>query len=160
LFIPGWREWQSVRSEEKLPDYLEKYVDELVKKLGAEDWQAREEATDQLIAIGPIIRKRIEKELVNPDTEIKLRAQQIGFALKWKEAFTTRIDKFVTQIRKRTITDQTFLQQSFQFLSGDESIYMFTDLLRDANQPPELRRMVAQSLQNSHNVNLNRFWRI
>ena len=143
-----------LQSENALPNYLEKYIDELVQKLGADDWQMREEATDQLIAIGPIIRKRIEKELANPDAEIKLRAVQIGFALKWKEAFTSRIDKFVGQIRKRTITDQAFLQQSFQFLSGDESIYMFTDLLKDAGQPPELRRMVVQSLQSAHNINL------
>ncbi|MBI4835441.1 MAG: HEAT repeat domain-containing protein [Planctomycetes bacterium] len=134
-------------TETKLPDYFKKYADEAVKRLGAEDWQARESAMDELIMLGPAVMPLVQKEMDNSDPEIKLRARHVNLALRWKAAFAQRIDKFITQVRKGTIDDMELLMQSLQFLRGDESVYILIDLLKDSKQTQQSRQKIVQAFQ-------------
>lgn len=130
-----------------LPDYFKKYAEDALKRLGAEDWQARESAMDELIMLGPSVMPLVQKEFDNPDPEIKIRAKQVNFALRWKAAFAQRIDKFIVQVRKGTIDDMDLLMQSLQFLKGDESVYILIDLLKDPKQTLQSRQKIVQAFQ-------------
>jgi HEAT repeat protein len=130
-----------------LPDYFKKYADDAVKRLGAEDWQARESAMDELIMLGPAVMPLVQKELGNSDPEIKLRVKHVEFALRWKAAFDQKIDKFIAQARKGAIDDIDLLKQSIQFLGGDEYVYILVDLLKDSKQTQQSRQKIVQVFQ-------------
>ncbi len=51
-------------------------VDSLIEQLGAADFQAREAATEKLIALGPKAVPALEKALLSDDPEVNWRAQQ------------------------------------------------------------------------------------
>lgn len=64
---------EKIESDEK----VQKRIAELVEKLGAFDWEAREEATKELIKIGRAAIPSLEEALKSDDAEIKWRAEHI-----------------------------------------------------------------------------------
>ena len=52
-------------------------IEELVRRLGEDDWKQREAAQRRLLEIGPAAKDRVEAVLSDPDPEIATRAEQI-----------------------------------------------------------------------------------
>jgi len=73
-------------------------IKELIRQLGADDWQTRETATKELIKIGKPIEPPLYEALQSKDPEIRLRAQMIWDAIHalpklqaiWQELTATR----------------------------------------------------------------------
>lgn len=61
----------------QLTDEQLNQIKELISKLGADDWQTREEATQALIKMGRAIEPLIKQLLENPDPEVQTRAKYI-----------------------------------------------------------------------------------
>jgi len=61
----------------QLAEEAPKNVDALIKQLGADSFEAREEATRRLQAMGPQIAPQIERAAKVPDAEVASRARQI-----------------------------------------------------------------------------------
>ncbi|MEW6026771.1 MAG: HEAT repeat domain-containing protein [Planctomycetota bacterium] len=133
---------------EPYPETLNKRINELIRQLGSDDWPAREKATDELIEIGPAAKEALQKALDSSDAEIRERAQKIIPLIRWKEAFTLRLNKFMTQLRAGKFDDPVLFQDVTAFLSRDESIFIMLELLKDPNQSPATRQQIASALGN------------
>ncbi|MDI6733159.1 MAG: HEAT repeat domain-containing protein [Planctomycetota bacterium] len=133
-------------------EYLNNRIQELIKQLGSEDYQQREKATDELIEISAPAKESVQKALTNPDTEIRERAQTILPLILWKEAFTKRLNRFISQLRANKIEDQTLFQDVTTFLSRDESAFILVEFLKTPNQPTQIRQQITNTLANISSV--------
>lgn len=129
-------------------EILKPHIEELVQQLGADDWETRERATEELIALGSWVRPSLEVALKSQDAEVRTRARQIRIALRWKQAFLKRLDKLTTQLRQGTSLDQHLLNEVISFLSKGESCLVLVDLLREPAQPVLARQRIANALSN------------
>ena len=139
-------------SAETFSETLAKRINELIRQLGGDDWQAREKATEELIEIGPLAKDEIQKALNNPDAEIRERAQKIIPLIQWKEAFIKRLNRFISQLRTGKFEDAVLFQDVMMFLGRDESAFIMLDVLKDANQSPAIRQQIASALGNNSAV--------
>lgn len=131
--------------------------DDLVKQLGSVNWEEREKATDELIAIGLPAKTAIENALTNPDAEVRSRAQQIKTLLQWKEAFSSRLDRFISQLRKGAITEPNLMRDVVAFISREESApYLMMELIKNPAQPIAIRQQVAYELSNVYQSAFNK----
>jgi hypothetical protein len=66
----------------KLPYPLKQEIENLIKLLGADDWETREKATQDLIAIGRPAVGLVKEALNSTDPEVKMRARLILGSIK------------------------------------------------------------------------------
>ncbi|MBI4712301.1 MAG: HEAT repeat domain-containing protein [Planctomycetes bacterium] len=131
--------------------------DELVKQLGSVNWEEREKASDELIAIGLPAKTSIENALSSSDAEVRARAQQIKTLLQWKEAFSSRLDRFINQLRKGAITEPNLMRDVVVFISREESApYLMTELIKNPAQPVAVKQQVAYELSNVYQSGFNK----
>jgi HEAT repeat protein len=92
-------------------------ISALVRKLGSEEYQVREKATEALRAIGPAARSALEKAVENPDAEIRERASRLLREIIWKlpPALTARLGGFADRFEEYTEANQ---ELKLQLLSG------------------------------------------
>jgi len=63
--------------EQQAEKELQQKIKDLIKQLGADDWQKREEATTELENIGEPAKALLEDALKNDDPEVRMRANNI-----------------------------------------------------------------------------------
>jgi len=70
-----------VSAQEKEPEEisaeLKARIEQLIKDLGAEDWQVREASTKALEEIGEPAEPFLKEALQNPDSEVRLRSKLV-----------------------------------------------------------------------------------
>ncbi|MFC1524810.1 HEAT repeat domain-containing protein [Planctomycetota bacterium] len=130
----------------EINEILKPQIDKLIQQLGADDWEMREKATEELIALGHWARPGLESALNSPDAEVRTRAQQIRIVLRWKEAFLKRLEQLTNQLRKGTSLDQNLLNEVISFLGKGDSCLVLIDLLRDRVQPVLVRQRLVNTL--------------
>jgi hypothetical protein len=79
LTLPVAQIVNMLQSKALPPSEVLKQVDMLVARLGAESFKDREDATAELIKLGPSIAPRLEKYLKDPDPEVR---QRVGVILE------------------------------------------------------------------------------
>lgn len=127
-------------------DYLSKGIDDLIGQLGSDQWETREKATEDLMKLGLLAKPALEKALVHQDAEVRERASQILFPLRWQESFNKRLGSFTAQLKSKNISDLNLFNEVLYFVARGESAPLLVDVLKDTSQLPKIRENIASAL--------------
>lgn len=130
-------------ADDKANDQLKAKIDELIKQLGADDWQMREDAHRALANIGAPAEEAVKEATKSTDPEVRLRAAII---LK------------VMQVTKRVKFSETFLKEIpdiYRDLSALNTIgklellrNITVDAVNDKNQYKYQNKVTNQDIAN------------